>query len=86
VIIEITAKFACDDCGTEFTVSIDPAEPIPALWSLFEVAEDACAGGRNYRDAKHPVLESGVSSVDGSRHLCHECTLTNDAKADLGKR
>lgn len=41
MILEIRARFECDDCGMRFSVGLDPAHvPAPGA-SIFEVAEEA---------------------------------------------
>jgi transcription elongation factor Elf1 len=79
MIVEVTAKFACDDCGTEFENSIDPACEPPDCWSVFAVAEDAIRAGRNYRDATEERNGNGMGSVgDDGRHYCDRCTTLRD--------
>ena len=80
MIVEIKAKFACDDCGTEFLVPLDPAYEPPVGWSIFAVAEDAIRAGRGYEDATDQA--SGIcsfGSVEDSRHYCARCTKRRDA-------
>lgn len=81
MIVEIEAKFSCDECGTEFFASIDPAIVPAAGWSMFDVAEDAVRGGIGYYDGfdDHPH-GAPIGSVDDGRHLCARCTRKNDAE------
>ncbi len=79
MIVEIEAKFACDDCGTEFTVPVDPAKVAPAGWSMFAVAEDFIRGGMGYRDATDDVPVGSGSVGDDGRHYCARCTKRYDA-------
>lgn len=72
MLIEIQAKFSCDDCGTEFSVTVDPALVMPTGWSVFDVAEDAVRGGFGYEDAHEP-RSSYVGMVEDDRHLCGRC-------------
>lgn len=72
MIIAIKAKFACDQCGEEFSVSIDPASIGAPGWSVFEIAEDAIRGGIGYEDGA-PHEPGKVGAVEGNRHLCKEC-------------
>mgnify|MGYP003520882636 FL=1 len=80
MIVEIEAKFSCDDCGTEFIVTIDPAYVPPKEWSVFSIAEDAVRLGTTYRDGRdgdRSLADSG--SVDGDgRHYCAKCTRKRD--------
>ena len=92
MLVEIKAKFSCDDCGTEFLVDLEPAyEPLAGI-SVFAIAEDAIRGG-SYEDAVDVVQgpwrsgsvvqgpwRSGSVGDDG-RHYCAECTLKHDARA-----
>lgn len=73
MILNIQAKFVCDTCGDRFSVSIDPADSVPANWSMFEKAEDAIRGGRGYKDAGGE-FPTRTGSVFGELHLCHDCT------------
>lgn len=80
MIVDIEAKFSCDDCGTEFMVRLDPAYEPPNGWSVHAVAEDSVRQGLNYRDGTDVVYGSG--SVDGDgRHYCHQCTQRRDEQA-----
>ena len=79
MIVEIKAKFACDDCGTEFFVPLDPAYEPPAGWSVFAVAEDSVRAGTDYEDATDD-LPVGSGSVEDGRHYCARCTKISDAK------
>lgn len=81
MILEIKAKYACDDCGTEFFVPLDPAYEAPANWPVIAVADDAIRGGQGYEDAhENPTGKSGSVGPDG-RHYCSRCTDRNDARA-----
>lgn len=79
MIIEIKAKFACDDCGTEFVVSLDPASEAPQCWTLFDIAEEAIRGGFEYRDEFERPGAIGSVRFDG-RHYCDRCTLKHDSE------
>ena len=83
MIVEIEAKFACDDCGTEFFAPLDPACVPPAGWSIFAVAEDSVRGGIGYSDARDDegVIGSGSVGYDG-RHYCAKCTRKYDVVPD----
>lgn len=72
MLVEIQAKFSCDDCGTEFLVTMDPAYNPPEGWSVFDVAEDAVRGGLGYEDAHEP-RSAYVGMVEDNRHLCGRC-------------
>lgn len=73
MLCQIKAMFACDDCGTEFTIEIDPPYEPPARWSMFDVAEDFIRRGGNYEDGTEVV--GGFGSVDGDgRHYCDRCS------------
>lgn len=85
MIVEIEAKFSCDDCGTEFFVGLDPAYEPPAGWSIFAVAEDAIRGGQKYSDAVDyahggPWGPWKSGSVEDGRHYCAQCTKKCDAR------
>jgi hypothetical protein len=75
MLLNIKAKFKCDECGNEFIVTIDPACEPPAGWTVFEVAEDAVRGGVTYEDERG----GDVSSVQNELHLCSQCTRRHDA-------
>lgn len=77
MIVDIKAKFSCDECGTEFIVSIDPPYEPPAGWSMFDVAEDAIRGGQDYEDGHEPQSDY-IGSVQDDRHLCGRCTRKAD--------
>lgn len=77
MIVEIKAKFSCDECGTEFLVSMDPATDPPAGWSVFDLAEDAIRAGHDYEDGHEPQSD-WIGSVEGDRHLCGKCTRKSD--------
>jgi hypothetical protein len=77
VIVEIEAKFSCDDCGTEFMVTLDPAYEPPSGWSIHAVAEDAIRQGLSYRDAQDVHFGLGLVGDDG-RHYCDGCRKPRD--------
>lgn len=78
MLVEIEAKFSCDDCGTEFIVRLDPAAVPEFGWTLFEEAEDAIRAGSEYRDGfERP---GAIGSVDDGRHYCDRCTLKHDSE------
>lgn len=78
MIVEIEAKFACDDCGTEFIAPLDPAYIPPRGWSVFAVAEDSIRSGIGYRDGTEDLpVGSGSVGPDG-RHYCARCTRAYD--------
>jgi hypothetical protein len=77
VIVEIKAKFSCDECGTEFVVSMDPSFSAPPDLTLFDLAEDAISSGRDYEDGHEPSM-GYTGSVDDGRHLCGRCTHEAD--------
>lgn len=86
MIVEIEAKFSCDDCGTEFFAPIDPAKIAPAGWSMLAIAEDFVRGGIGYTDGSDTgsdFIGSGSVGDDG-RHYCAKCTRHYDAKPDEG--
>lgn len=79
MIVEIQAKFACDDCGTEFFVNLDPGYYPPDEWSVCDVAEDSIRAGLTYEDATDDKgFKSGSVESDG-RHYCNRCTKRRDA-------
>lgn len=80
MIVEIEAKFSCDDCGTEFIVTLDPAYDPPSEWTLFDVAVDAVRAGSHYRDGFDDPIETGCGSVDEERHYCARCTKQRDKR------
>lgn len=45
MIVSVEAKFACDDCGTEFIVQLDPARESSADWTVMDVAEERIRAG-----------------------------------------
>lgn len=76
MIIEIKAKFSCDDCGTEFFIKLDPAFNTKAeAWTLMDVAEDFISSSYfdSYEDGTDRDYE-GYASIEGERHLCCRCT------------
>lgn len=80
MIQHIEAQFSCDDCGTEFTVKLDPAyipPTSPTSWSIFDVAEDAIRAGLTYEDATDDLGKIGSVSKSG-RHYCNRCTKKHD--------
>lgn len=80
MIVEVEAKFSCDECGTEFVLSLDPAYSPPNGWSVFEIAEDAIRAGRQYSDGAG--VTSGLGGVDGDgRHYCDSCNSKRGEKA-----
>lgn len=83
MIIEVKAKFACDDCGTEFFVPLDHAYEFPQGWSVFEAAEDAIRGGIGYEDATENTQPAYAGCVDGCRHYCAACTRKIDATTSV---
>jgi hypothetical protein len=78
MIIHVEAMFSCDDCGTKFTVKLDPAYEPPSGWSVFAVAEDKIRHGDSYEDATDVPYGIGSVGEDG-RHYCARCTKRNDA-------
>jgi hypothetical protein len=81
VIIEIEAKFACDDCGTEFLVPLDPGYSPPDGWAVMGVAEDSVRAGLHYRDGTDG--RGGIGSVgEDGRHYCARCTRRRDARTE----
>lgn len=79
MIVEIEAKFSCDDCGTEFVVGLDPAIDLPPGWTLYDAAEDAVRGGSEYRDG-HGRADAVGSVGDDGRHYCDRCTRKRDGR------
>ena len=78
MIIEVKAKFACDDCGTEFLVPLDPATVASEGESVFFLAEDSVRAGLNYEDGVDRDYQGiGSVSADG-RHYCDRCTKLHD--------
>lgn len=82
MIVEVKAKFACDDCGTEFFVRLDPAYDPPGDWTVFDVAVDQIRGGLWYEDGNEDPIETGSGSVEEERHYCARCTRKRDAKPE----
>jgi len=77
-VIKIRAFIECDECGAQFSVALDPADPTPDGWTLWELAEDAVRGSVNYEDK---TWHSGLSSsVQNDKMLCKDCTAKEDAK------
>ncbi len=62
MIIEIIAKFQCDECGEFFSTTLDPGYDPPEDWCVIDVAEDSLRGF-----GKHKV------GADG-QHYCEQCT------------
>lgn len=84
MIIEIKAKFSCDDCGTEFFVSLDPGYAPPGEWTVFDVAVDTIRAGLTYEDATDDKYGSG--SVEEERHYCARCTKKMDQQTLLAEK
>lgn len=83
MLVEIEAKFSCDECGTEFFVTLEPSYCPRAGLSVFAVAEDAIRGGTTYVDYMElkDDDERGTGSVgDDGRHYCRRCTRQNDKR------
>lgn len=78
MIVEIRAKFACDDCGTEFTVPLDPGYDPPDGWSVMDVAEDSIRAGLHYEDGTDDLDKIG--SIEDSHHYCSRCTKRRDGR------
>lgn len=74
MIIDIKAKFSCDDCGTEFIVGIDPGFVPPDKCSAFFIAEEAIRAGYlgTYEDG-HGETAGGLVD-DMGRHYCFRCS------------
>jgi hypothetical protein len=62
----VGATFACDECGTSFTVDIDAAYKPPEGWCVMDIAEDA--------------VRAGMASAYGGDHFCDACTAKHDRK------
>ena len=78
MIVEIEAKFSCDDCGTEFVVGLDPGYDPPDNWTVMDIAEDSIRGELTYRDGTGEFPQ-GSGSIDGDgRHYCQRCTKKQD--------
>lgn len=82
MIVEIKAKFACDDCGTEFLVRLDPGYDPPDHWTVMDVAEDAVRSGMWYEDATGDYPQGSGCVGDDGRHYCQRCTSKMDAAED----
>lgn len=82
MIVEIEAKFACDDCGTEFIVRLDPGYDPPGDWTVMDVAEDAVRAGLWYEDATGGFPQGSGCVGDDGRHYCQRCTKKMDAAKD----
>ena len=67
----VVATFACDGCGTPFTVRMDESQQPPKGWALMECAEDAIRGGCN-------SLFESPSIGDAGEHFCPTCTKEAD--------
>ena len=82
-LIEIRARFRCDDCGREFSVQLDPVDKPPTGWSVFDVAEDAIRGGAGYigPDVTGSVQKSDTISDKDNKHLCGTCTEKTDEES-----
>jgi len=79
VIVEIEAKFECDDCGTKFSAMLDPGYDHPDDWTVMDVAEDSVRAGMTYRDGTGDVVQVGGSIGSDGRHYCQQCTKKLDA-------
>lgn len=76
----VVAFWECDQCGTEFSVELDPARVPPRKWSVFELAEDAARGACCY-ECKEDKGRYG-SAVRGGLVLCGSCAREFDDKED----
>lgn len=80
MIVDIEAKFACDVCGTEFVVKIDPAAKSFGDGAIMELAEDFIRRGDSYRDGFEDVPCTGGSVGDDGSHFCQRCTKKIDSE------
>lgn len=74
----LRAHFACDECGTQFSVEMEASYQPPSSWSLFDCAVDAVRGSNGYEEARNKDI-LGFSSVQDDKHLCAACTEKVDA-------
>ena len=68
MIIEISAKFECDDCGDIFYARLDPAYTPARCLSVFALAEDAIRSD-----------QFSTGCVIDERHLCKACVIEKEA-------
>ena len=78
MIVEIKAKYECDQCGKRFAVCIDPGTALDGK-SILDIADDeVAAGGLDYEAAEDQ--RDGFGSVgDDGRHYCAGCTEEKDS-------
>lgn len=70
MILEIIAKFSCDECGGRITVGLEPSQKLPEGWCILDEAVDRVRGG---------LSEEGlVSAKDDDTVLCPTCTNKAD--------
>lgn len=72
-LVNVTAKFECDECSRMMEVWLDESYTPPNGWSVFDIAEDRLRGGCG--------IGLAMTSVQNDRHLCAACTKTEDAKS-----
>lgn len=80
-ILSLKAAIECDGCGTHFRVEIDIGEDLPDGWDFCDFIEDQVRGGAAEHVDKRKV---GMSSVQGGKMLCGECTRVIDAEFSEG--
>lgn len=79
MIVEIKAKFSCDDCGTEFLVPLDPATVTSEGDSIFFLAEESVRAGLEYEDGDENRECAGIGAVgEDGRHYCDRCRRLRD--------
>jgi hypothetical protein len=71
-VVKIEAVIACDGCGRELRLELDPANKPPSGWALFDCAEDAVRGSVG------AMAGPNSSSVQGGLMLCGICTRKID--------
>lgn len=79
MLVDIKAKFRCDECDWEFTVALDPADR-QAGCAIMEVVEERLCSGAGYEDGVSEWGESG-DAKDGV-HLCAKCDREREPKED----
>lgn len=82
-LIGVRAEFHCDDCGSPFSVDMEPSYVPEPGWSVYDIAVDAVRGSIRYTGPFHDGLR-GVSSVQGDRCLCGRCTDIHDKEPTDG--
>lgn len=72
MIRSVTAKIQCDECGEDFTVSLDPAGPQTA--TIADEITDMLSEGWPTEEAGR-----GFATLADDKMLCRECSKVADA-------